>query len=115
MPKEDFYGGLTLTEQLSKFSDHHYDQRNRHISAFERQMLDTARTRVAAPASESARSPIKIVLLAGGSVVLLGAAAPGLRDFRGRLGKKLKQAMGGEGHPVTQASEDTYDACQDEA
>ncbi|MGI8756580.1 MAG: hypothetical protein ACR2MB_12095 [Acidimicrobiales bacterium] len=85
MPGEKFYEGLPLADQLSRFIDHHLDPSNRHISAYEGEMLDKARERVAP--SESARSPIKAVLLTGGSVILIRAAAPGLRAIRRRFAK----------------------------
>lgn len=46
MPSEAFYEGLTLAEQVQKFLDHHYAKKTRHISAYEAQMLDRARTRI---------------------------------------------------------------------
>lgn len=46
MPGEAFYSGLTLSEQVQKFLDHHYDPKTRHISAYEAQMLDRARARI---------------------------------------------------------------------
>lgn len=46
MPGENFYKGLTLAEKLSRFADHHYAKTNRHISIYERQMLDEVSKRL---------------------------------------------------------------------
>lgn len=40
MPREKFYEGLTLGEQVAKFIDFHADKRYRHISQYEAQLLD---------------------------------------------------------------------------
>jgi hypothetical protein len=40
MPREDFYQGLTLREQVQRFADHHSHPRNRHISRYEHALLD---------------------------------------------------------------------------
>jgi hypothetical protein len=39
MPDRDFYAGLSLREQLRRFAEHHYDEKTRHISADEHEML----------------------------------------------------------------------------
>lgn len=39
MPQEDFYSGLSLSEQLRRFAEHHYEEATRHISRYEYEML----------------------------------------------------------------------------
>lgn len=39
VPPEDFYAGLSLSEQLRRFAEHHYEQATRHISRYEYEML----------------------------------------------------------------------------
>ena len=46
MPKRNFYEGLSLSERLQKFADHHASQRNRHISNYEAELLAEAIARI---------------------------------------------------------------------
>lgn len=42
MPTENFYQGLTLSEQLAAFAKHHSEKKQRHISKYEFDMLGRA-------------------------------------------------------------------------
>lgn len=39
MPKGDYYYGLPLAAAISKFADHHFEPKNRHISEDEYRLL----------------------------------------------------------------------------
>lgn len=102
MPGEDFYSGLSLTDQLLKFAEHHYDPDTRHISTAEAQMLRKA----AAAASNSARSASgKQVALAlavvGGGAVVIRQAAPRLRAVGRNVRKRPQPDAGVEDHLLT--------------
>lgn len=55
MPREDFYEGLSLSEQLRKLADYHHHPDYRHISSYEAGIIDRAAERLAW-SSERARA-----------------------------------------------------------
>ena len=95
MPGESFYDGLSLTDQLTKFIDHHHDPHTRHISGFESKMLDKARNALST-ASESDRSATAaggIVLASCGLVALAGLGVIGRNRYLAR-----RREDNGDGH-----------------
>ena len=42
MPKESYYDGLVLSEAIEALAEHHYEQRTRHLSTIEYEMLRRA-------------------------------------------------------------------------